>query len=101
MQRVGKSRVLLQLVIHAFQRGETPESIVQSYRSLSLPDVYAVVSDYLANARPIDAYLGQCDERAAEMRDKIEASQPGSEKPRDLIMARARAKGLLPDQAGK
>ena len=27
--RVGKSRVLLELVIHAFQRGETPEGIVQ------------------------------------------------------------------------
>ncbi len=29
--RVGKSRVLLALVIHAFQRGETPEGIAQSY----------------------------------------------------------------------
>jgi hypothetical protein len=40
--RVGKSRVLLELVIHDFQRGETPESIVESYTTLSLPDVYAV-----------------------------------------------------------
>ena len=35
--RVGKSRVLLELVIHAFQRGETPEGIVQSYDALNLP----------------------------------------------------------------
>src|SRR4029077_15784589 len=98
--RVGKSRVLLELVIHAFQRGETPEGIVQSYSTLSLSDVYAVVSYYLANPGPIDAYLLQCDERAAETRRKIEASQPPRENMRELIMARARAKGLLRDQTG-
>lgn len=37
--RVGKCRVLLELVIHAFQRGATPEGIVQSCSTLSLPDV--------------------------------------------------------------
>ena len=98
--RVGKSRVLLELVIHAFQRGETPEGIVQSYSTLSLPDVYAVVSYYLANPGTIDAYLSQCDEQAAETRRKIEASQPPRENLRELIMARARAKGLLRDQTG-
>ena len=61
MLRVGKSRVLLELVIHAFQRGETPEGIVQCYTTLSLPDVYAVVSYYLANPGAIDGYLSQCD----------------------------------------
>jgi uncharacterized protein (DUF433 family) len=96
--RVGKSRVLLELVIHAFQRGETPEGIVQSYTTLSLPDVYAVVSYYLADPGPIDAYLIEHDARAAEIRQRIEASQPPREHFRDLIMARARAKGLLRDQ---
>jgi uncharacterized protein (DUF433 family) len=99
--RVGNSRVLLELVIHAFQRGETPEGIVQSYSTLSLPDVYAVVSYYLANPGPIDLYLSQCDERAAETRRKIEASQPPRANMRELIMARARAKGLLRDQTGE
>jgi hypothetical protein len=99
--RVGKSRVLLELVIHAFQRGETPDGIVQSYPTLSLPDVYAVASFYLANPGPIDTYLGQCDERAAGIRQKIEASQPPRENLRELIMALARAKGLLRDQTGE
>src|ERR1700730_1147891 len=74
--RVGKSRVLLELVIHAFQQGETPEGIVQSYDTLSLPDVYAVVSFYLANPAPFEEYLRKCDETAAEVRRKIEAPQP-------------------------
>ncbi len=97
--RVGKSRVLLELVIHAFQRGETPEGIVQSYDTLSLPDVYAVVSYYLANPAPFEEYLRKCDEAAAETRRKIEASQPPRENLRQLIMARAKARGLLRDQA--
>jgi uncharacterized protein (DUF433 family) len=99
--RVGKSRVLLELVIHAFQRGETPEGIVQSYDTLSLPDVYAVVSYYLANQLTIDEYLRACDVKAEVLRRKIEASQPPRENLRQLIMARAKAKGLLRDQAGE
>jgi hypothetical protein len=39
--RVGKSRLLLELVLRAFQRGETPEGIARSYRSLQLAEVYA------------------------------------------------------------
>ncbi|MBY0524646.1 MAG: hypothetical protein K2R98_14680 [Gemmataceae bacterium] len=98
--RVGKSRVLLELVIRAFQRGATPEAIVQSYSTLKLPDVYSVVSYYLANPAPIEAYLRHCDEAAAETRRKIEDSQPPRANLRDTIMARARAKGLLHDQVG-
>lgn len=98
--RVGNSRVLLELVIGAFQRGQTPEGIVQSYDTLSLPDVYAVVGYYLANPDPIDEYLRQRDDAAAETRRKIEASQPPRGDLRERLMARARAKGLLHDQAG-
>ena len=32
--RVGTSRVLLELVIRAFQDGQTPEAIVESYETL-------------------------------------------------------------------
>jgi uncharacterized protein (DUF433 family) len=98
--RVGKSRVLLELVIRAFQRGETPEGIVQSYDTLNLPDVYAVIGYYLANQEAIDEYLRDCDARAEAVRREIEASQRPRENLRQLIMARAKEKGLLRDQAG-
>jgi uncharacterized protein (DUF433 family) len=91
--RVGNSRVLLELVIRAFRRGETPEGIVQSYDTLRLPDVYAVVGYYLANPGPIDEYLRQRDQVAATTRQKIEASQPPRGNLRERLMARARAKG--------
>jgi len=37
--RVGQTRVLLELVLRAFQNGATPEIIVQRYPSLRLADV--------------------------------------------------------------
>src|SRR5438094_2494745 len=93
--RVGNSRVLLELVIGAFKRGETPEGIVRSYRTLQLADVYAVISRYLANPAPFDDYLRQCDEQAEAVRRQIEASQgPGVSK--EELMSRARVKGLIP-----
>jgi hypothetical protein len=93
--RVGDSRVLLELVLRAFKRGEAPEGIVRSYRALRLADVYAVISRYLAGPAPFEEYLRQCDEQAEAVRRTAEASQrPGSTK--EELLARARAKGLIP-----
>jgi len=76
--RVGKGRVLLELVLRAFQRGETPEGIVRSYRTLDLADVYAIISRYLADPAPFDEYLRQCDEHVETVRDEIQQGQaPG------------------------
>ena len=72
--RVGNTRVLLELVIHAYYRGKTPESIVESYPSLTAADVYAVIGYYLANHRVVDDYVGQRDEEAAQIIQEIEAS---------------------------
>jgi hypothetical protein len=92
--RVGKSRVLLELVLRAFQRGESPEGIVRAYRSLQLGDVYAVITRYLANPTPFDAYLRQCDDEADALRRQVEAPQQSVVGGPEL-MARARSKGLI------
>ncbi|MCE9553643.1 MAG: hypothetical protein K8T91_09770 [Planctomycetes bacterium] len=93
--RVGQSRVLLELVLHAFQRGESAEGIVRSYPTLKLADVYTIIGRYLADPAPFENYLRLCDEQAASIRRDIEASQ----KPvigRDVLIVRARAQGLVP-----
>lgn len=91
--RVGRSRVLLELVLRAFQRGESPEGIVRSYPTLRLVDVYAVLGRYLADSRPFDDYLRLCDQQSDAVRHEIEASQgPGIDK--ETLIARARVKGL-------
>ncbi len=89
--RVGKSRVLLELVIRAFQAGATPESIVQSYDTLDLPDVYAVVSLYLTNPAPFDEYLRERARAGDEMKRKILASQPVRPNLREVLLTRAHA----------
>jgi hypothetical protein len=91
--RVGSSRVLLELVLRAFQRGETPEAIVRSYRGLHLAEVYAVITRYLTSPQPFDEYLRQCDEAAAEIRRQFEANQPPQISKEELLN-RAKAKGL-------
>ena len=72
--RVGSTRVLLELVIHAFQQGETAESIVDSYPTLSLADVYAVIAYYLTHRDEIDAYVQQADETAARIQGDVETN---------------------------
>lgn len=82
--RVGNSRVLLELVIRAFQDGATPETIVQRYSTLALRDVYAVIAYYLRHRADVDEYLDRRERHAAEARERIE-SQHG-----DLSEIRAR-----------
>ena len=73
--RVGDTRVLLELVVHAFQCGATPETIVQSYDTLSLADVYAVLAYCLTHREQIDEYMCRCDAEALDVRRRVQATQ--------------------------
>lgn len=68
--RVGNSRVLLELVILAFQDGATPEAIVQRYSTLALSDVYAVIAYYLRHRDEVEAYLAERERKAEEVGEK-------------------------------
>lgn len=72
--RVGDTRVLLELVIHAYYRGETPEEIVDSYPTLNTSDVYAVLGYYLANREVIDAYVRRRDAQVEQVLRNMEAN---------------------------
>src|SRR5438046_1871628 len=72
--RVGTSRVLLDLVIYAFQQGESPEGIVDSYPTLKLPDVYTVLAYYMQHRVEVDDYIHQADEAAAQIKREVEAN---------------------------
>ena len=51
------SRVALESIVFAWLRGEFPESIRQSFPTLSLEQVYGAITFYLANKQAVDAYL--------------------------------------------
>jgi uncharacterized protein (DUF433 family) len=84
--RIAGTRVLLELVVRAFQDGATPEAIMQRYDTLVLSDVYAVIAYYLRHQEEIDQYLAEREQIAEELRTQIEQSQ------RDLTDIRQRLK---------
>jgi uncharacterized protein (DUF433 family) len=71
--RVGGTRVLLELVIRAFEDGATPEAIVQRYPSTTLADIYAVVAYYLRHRALVERYLAERERQAETLRQNIEA----------------------------
>lgn len=62
--RIGDTRVLLDVVVHAFNAGRTPEEIIQSYDTLQLEDVYAVLAYYLTHRAGVDTYIQEQEEKA-------------------------------------
>ena len=72
--RVGDTHVLLEVVVHAFQCGATPETIVQSYDTLSLPDVYAVLAYCLTHREEIDEYMRRCEAEASAVLRRVQAT---------------------------
>ena len=80
--RVGDTRVLLELVIHRFNEGESPESIVDIYPALKLGDVYLVTAYYLTHREEIDAYVKWVDEDSKDIRREYEAKGTSEEKAR-------------------
>lgn len=86
--RVTGTCVLLERIIHAFEDGATPEGIVQSYDTLQLADVYAVVSWYLRHKAEVEDYLRKRSDEAEAIRRMIEAKQPDRAELRARLMAR-------------
>ena len=88
--RVGQSRVLLELVIRAFQDGATPEAIAQRYPTVTLADIYAVVAYFLRHREDLEAYLSEREQQAVEVREQIESSQGDLAGLRSRLLARQR-----------
>jgi uncharacterized protein (DUF433 family) len=72
VMRVGSTRVTLDTVVAAFRDGLTPESIVEQYPSLRLPDVYSVIGYYLNHADEVNAYLVERQRLADDVRRENE-----------------------------
>ncbi len=82
--RVGHSRVLLEVVIRAFQDGASPESIIQRYSTLSLSDVYNTIGYYLRHQDAVEAYLNHREQLAESVQQRLSSVQP------DLSLIRSR-----------
>ena len=70
--RVSATRVTLETVAHAFERGSTAEEIAQQYPSLPLADIYAVLSYLLRHPSEVSAYLHERAARQSAVRAENE-----------------------------
>jgi uncharacterized protein (DUF433 family) len=81
------TRVPLDTLIVAFKQGESPEAIHESFDTVALADIYAVLAYYLRHRPEVEAYLGEQERDAAQIQARIEAAYP-SEGLRAKLLAR-------------
>jgi uncharacterized protein (DUF433 family) len=74
--RLGDTRVMLELVVHAADEGASAEEIVERYPSLGLADVHATLAYILRHRSEIDAYMTESEAQAEETRRLIEERSP-------------------------
>lgn len=83
--RVGDTRVALQSIVSAFEQGASAEEIALRYDSLTLRDVYATLSFYMAHQPEVAAYLAHQSVESLEARRQAEARSPFVELRQRLI----------------
>jgi uncharacterized protein (DUF433 family) len=86
--RVGNTRVHLEIMLHDFRSGSSPEAIVDHFPTLDLADVYTVIGYCLRHPEEIEDYLRRRDREAEEIRKKIEAAQGPPRVTREMLQAR-------------
>ena len=68
--RVAGTRVTLELVVRAYNRGATAEEIVQDFPTLQLSDAYQVIGYYLRHSEELRNYFTR---REREEKELLEA----------------------------
>jgi uncharacterized protein (DUF433 family) len=74
--RIAGTRVSLDSIVYAFQRGASPESIQRSFQSLSLEQIYGAIAFYLAYQEEIDQYLLAEEAEFEKLREASRAAHP-------------------------
>lgn len=69
---VHGTRIPLDTIVYAFRQGATAEDIVQSYDTLRLSDVYAIIAYYLDNQHEVDSYLERREAKTKEVHQFID-----------------------------
>lgn len=99
--RVGRSQVLLDVVIEHFNNGAEPEGIAQGFPTLNLADIYGAIAYYLRHRQDVDNYLSIRRQEAEKLRQDIEATQPNRVDLRAKLLARKAQMELADASPGK
>jgi uncharacterized protein (DUF433 family) len=88
--RVKGTRIGIEIIIEDFLDGASPEEIAIRYPNLSLEQIYATITYYLANRQEIDTYI------AAGWQEIKKAAQKQDENPPDVVKRLRRLKEINP-----
>jgi uncharacterized protein (DUF433 family) len=69
---IAGTRVSLDSIVLAFREGKSPESILESFDTLTLEDVYGAITFYLANQSAINTYMVRQQQRIERMQRNAE-----------------------------
>ena len=73
--RITGSRVTLDTIIGAFQKGATAEQIQGSFPSLSLAQIYGAIAYYLEHEAGVESYLRERRAEGQSIKNEIENHQ--------------------------
>ena len=73
MVRIGGTRITLDTIVGAYNRGDTPDEIVYGFPALDLATVYEVIAYYLRHREMVDAYIAENLRKAEEALREYEA----------------------------
>lgn len=84
--RVAGTRLLLEMIVGAHQRGECPEEIFDAFPSneYTVADIYAVIAYYLSHKDKIDNHLAKRKTKAEAIWKKIESDPKHRERIAEL-----------------
>jgi uncharacterized protein (DUF433 family) len=74
--RVSGTRVSLDSLVYAYQRGASPEGIQRSFPSLTLEQVHGALTFYLSHQSEIDTYLVQGEQEFEKLRQASREAHP-------------------------
>lgn len=70
--KIAGTRIGLDIVVEEYNAGVSPEEIAYNYPSLTLANIYAVITYYLQNKHDVDEYIEQLDQKAEQIRQSVE-----------------------------
>jgi uncharacterized protein (DUF433 family) len=84
--RVKNTRLLVDMIIGAHERGSSPEEIFESFPSdaYTVADIYSVIAYYLSNKTKFENYLAKREREAKKIREEIESMLGYQERSRKL-----------------
>ena len=87
--RIAGTRVTLDVLVNAFNRGASAEEISCQFDVLTLADVYAAIAYYLSNQVKIDDYMAASERHTAILKNQLEADSSNIELRKRLIARRS------------